>query len=100
MTEAAMLSVAGALLGYLLGQVPRDPLLYPVFPAFPPGWAVFAGLGLRCSRHSLWCAARKAGGEARSGSIVGETIGRQMIRPVDTLHLPCAPSPRTGYAVF
>ncbi|MBK7355441.1 ABC transporter permease [Propionivibrio sp.] len=47
LTEAAMLSVAGALLGYLLGQgaAALIRLLYPVFPAFPPDWAVFAGLG-------------------------------------------------------
>ena len=47
LTEAAMLSVAGALLGYLLGQgaAALIRLLYPVFPAFPPDWAVLAGLG-------------------------------------------------------
>ena len=47
LTEAAMLSLAGALLGYLLGQggalLIRQ--LYPVFPAYAPDWAVFAGLG-------------------------------------------------------
>jgi putative ABC transport system permease protein len=47
LTEAAMLSLAGALLGYLLGQAGAALLrqLYPVFPAYPPDWAVFAGLG-------------------------------------------------------
>ena len=47
LTEAAMLSLAGALLGYLLGQAGAATirLLYPVFPAYPPGWAVLAGLG-------------------------------------------------------
>ena len=47
LTEAAMLSLAGALLGYLLGQggalLIRQ--LYPVFPAYAPDWAVLAGLG-------------------------------------------------------
>ena len=47
LTEAAMLSLAGAILGYLLGQAGAAiiRLLYPVFPAYPPGWAVLAGLG-------------------------------------------------------
>lgn len=47
LTEAAMLSLAGALLGYLLGQGGAALLrqLYPVFPAYPPDWAVLAGLG-------------------------------------------------------
>ena len=47
LTEAAMLSLAGAVLGYLLGQAGALVLrqLYPVFPAYPPDWAVFAGLG-------------------------------------------------------
>jgi putative ABC transport system permease protein len=47
LTEAALLSVAGALLGYGLGHfgawVIRE--LYPAFPAYPPTWAVLAGLG-------------------------------------------------------
>ena len=47
LTEAAMLSLAGAVLGYLLGQGGAAflRLLYPTFPAYPPDWAVFAGLG-------------------------------------------------------
>jgi putative ABC transport system permease protein len=47
LTEAAMLSLAGAVLGYLLGQAGAALIrqLYPVFPAYPPDWAVFAGLG-------------------------------------------------------
>ena len=47
LTEAAMLSLAGAVIGYLLGQAGAFTLrlLYPVFPAYPPDWAVFAGLG-------------------------------------------------------
>ena len=47
LTEAAMLSVLGALLGYGLGHggawVIRQ--LYPMFPAYPPDWAVLAGVG-------------------------------------------------------
>ncbi len=47
LTEAAMLSAVGALLGYLLGQLGAFVLrqLFPVFPAYPPDWAVIAGLG-------------------------------------------------------
>ncbi len=47
LTEAAMLSLGGALLGYLLGQAGALVLrqLYPAFPAYPPDWAVLAGLG-------------------------------------------------------
>lgn len=46
LTEAAMLSLAGAVLGYLLGQAGAALIrhLYPTFPAFPPDWAVLAGL--------------------------------------------------------
>jgi putative ABC transport system permease protein len=46
LTEAAMLSLAGALLGFLLGQAGAALIrqLYPTFPAFPPDWAVLAGL--------------------------------------------------------
>jgi putative ABC transport system permease protein len=46
LTEATMLSVAGALLGYVLGQLAAALIrqLYPTFPAYPPDWAVFAGL--------------------------------------------------------
>ena len=47
LTEAAMLSLAGAVLGYLLGQAGAALIrqLYPTYPAFPPDWAVLAGLG-------------------------------------------------------
>lgn len=46
LTEAAMLSLAGAVLGYLLGQAGAAVIrqLYPAYPAFPPDWAVLAGL--------------------------------------------------------
>ena len=46
LAEAAMLSLAGALIGFVLGQAMAAliRLLYPVFPAYPPDWAVFAGL--------------------------------------------------------
>ena len=47
LTEAAMLSVTGALLGWVLGLAMAAIIrqLYPEFPAFPPDWAVLAGLG-------------------------------------------------------
>ncbi|MDP2370185.1 ABC transporter permease [Rhodoferax sp.] len=46
LTEAAMLSLTGALVGFLLGHLGAAVIryLYPVFPAFPPDWAVLAGL--------------------------------------------------------
>lgn len=47
LTEATMLSLAGAVLGFVLGQLGAALIrqLYPVFPAYPPDWAVLAGLG-------------------------------------------------------
>ncbi len=47
LAEAAMLSAVGALLGYLLGQLGAFALrqFFPVFPAYPPDWAVIAALG-------------------------------------------------------
>lgn len=47
LTEAAMLSAVGALVGYLLGQAGAFVLrqVFPVFPAYAPDWAVIAGLG-------------------------------------------------------
>ena len=46
LAEAVMLSLAGALLGYGLGHAGAFAIriLYPVFPAFPPTWAVMAAL--------------------------------------------------------
>ncbi len=46
LAEAAMLSVVGAVLGYGLGQFAALVIrtLYPVFPAYPPNWAVIAAL--------------------------------------------------------
>ena len=46
LTEASMLSLAGAVLGYLLGQLGAALIrqLYPTFPAYPPDWAVLAAL--------------------------------------------------------
>ena len=46
LTEAAMLSTVGALVGYLLGEFGAFALrqFFPVFPAYPPDWAVIAGL--------------------------------------------------------
>ena len=47
LAEAALLSAAGALSGYLLGVAGAAVLrqMYPEFPAYPPDWAVLAGLG-------------------------------------------------------
>jgi len=47
LTEATMLSLAGAVVGYGLGLAGAAIIrqLYPTFPAFPPDWAVLAGLG-------------------------------------------------------
>lgn len=47
LVEAALLSSAGAVLGYLLGEAGAGilRLLYPSFPAYPPAWAVLAALG-------------------------------------------------------
>lgn len=46
LTEAAMLSLAGAVLGLALGNAGAALIrqLYPSLPAFPPVWAVLAGL--------------------------------------------------------
>ena len=47
LAEAAMLSSAGALIGYALGQFGAWVIrtLYPTLPAYPPNWAVIAALG-------------------------------------------------------
>jgi putative ABC transport system permease protein len=47
LTEAALLSVAGAVLGYLVGHAGAFAVrtAYPAFPAWPPTWAVVAALG-------------------------------------------------------
>jgi putative ABC transport system permease protein len=47
LTEASMLSLTGAVVGYGLGLLAAAfiRLLYPTFPAYPPDWAVLAGLG-------------------------------------------------------
>ncbi|MDP2132296.1 MAG: FtsX-like permease family protein, partial [Sulfuritalea sp.] len=46
MAEAAMLSLVGAITGYGLGLFGAFVLrqMYPVFPAYPPDWAVVAAL--------------------------------------------------------
>ncbi len=46
LVEASMLSLTGAVAGYVLGQLAAALIrqLYPTFPAYPPDWAVFAGL--------------------------------------------------------
>ena len=47
LTEAALLSVAGAFAGLLLGHLGAWGLrlMFPMLPAYPPDWAIFAGLG-------------------------------------------------------
>jgi putative ABC transport system permease protein len=47
LVEAALLSALGALFGYALGLAGAAVIraLYPQFPAYPPDWAVLAGLG-------------------------------------------------------
>jgi putative ABC transport system permease protein len=47
LVEAALLSAAGAVIGYALGLAGAAVIrvMYPVFPAYPPDWAVLAGLG-------------------------------------------------------
>ncbi len=47
LAEAALLSIGGALVGYGLGHLGAwgIRLAYPVLPAWPPDWAVAAGLG-------------------------------------------------------
>ena len=46
LAEASMLSLTGALVGFALGQLGAALIrqLYPAFPAYPPDWAVLAGL--------------------------------------------------------
>ena len=46
LVEASMLSLTGAVAGYVLGQLGAALIryLYPSFPAYPPDWAVLAGL--------------------------------------------------------
>ncbi|MDZ7855566.1 ABC transporter permease [Sphaerotilus sp.] len=64
LTEAAMLSVAGAVVGYLVGQAGAFAVrtAYPAFPAWPPTWAVVAALGTALSTGVLFgvLPARKA----------------------------------------
>ena len=47
LAEAALLSAAGAVLGYLIGQggALALRLMFPVLPAYAPAWAVIAALG-------------------------------------------------------
>ncbi len=47
LVEAALLSLLGAVFGYALGLAGAAVIraLYPTFPAYPPDWAVLAGLG-------------------------------------------------------
>jgi putative ABC transport system permease protein len=47
LTEAAMLSLVGAVIGVALGEASAAVLrhIYPAFPAYPPSWAILAGVG-------------------------------------------------------
>jgi putative ABC transport system permease protein len=44
--EASMLSLVGAVIGVALGEIAAAVLrhIYPTFPAYPPAWAVLAGV--------------------------------------------------------
>ena len=46
LAEAALLSIAGALIGYLIGEFGAYILrsLYPTLPAYPPNWAIVAAV--------------------------------------------------------
>jgi len=56
LAEAAMISLVGALTGYGLGLFGAFVLrqMYPVFPAYPPDWAVVAALGTALSTGLLF----------------------------------------------
>ena len=56
MAEAAMLSLVGACTGYALGLFGAFVLrqMYPVFPAYPPDWAVLAALGTELGTGMLF----------------------------------------------
>ncbi|WP_310462005.1 ABC transporter permease [Sphaerotilus sp.] len=64
LTEAALLSVAGAVVGYLVGHAGAFAVrtAYPAFPAWPPTWAVVAALATALSTGILFgvLPARKA----------------------------------------
>ncbi|MEY2873449.1 MAG: hypothetical protein RLZZ373_820 [Pseudomonadota bacterium] len=64
LTEAALLSVAGAVVGYLVGHAGAFAVrtAYPTFPAWPPTWAVVAALATALSTGILFgvLPARKA----------------------------------------
>ena len=47
LAEAGLLSIAGALCGLLLGHVGAWGLrqAFPDLPAYPPNWAILAGMG-------------------------------------------------------
>jgi len=64
MIEAGLLSLLGAAIGLLLGYAGSWALvtLYPTLPAYPPAWAVFAGIGVALGTGILFgvLPARKA----------------------------------------
>ena len=57
LAEAAMLSAAGALLGYGLGLAGAAIIraVYPTLPAYPPEWAVLAALGTALVTGLTFC---------------------------------------------
>ncbi|HTY04735.1 MAG TPA: ABC transporter permease [Rhodocyclaceae bacterium] len=56
LTEATLLSIAGAVIGYLIGEGGAFVLrsLYPTLPAYPPNWAIFAAIGTAVSTGLLF----------------------------------------------
>jgi putative ABC transport system permease protein len=56
LTEATLLSISGAVFGYLIGEggafILRN--LYPTLPAYPPNWAIFAAVGTAISTGLLF----------------------------------------------
>jgi putative ABC transport system permease protein len=56
LAEAALLSIAGAITGLALGHLGAWGLrlVFPVLPAWPPDWAVYAGLGTALTTGMLF----------------------------------------------
>lgn len=56
LTEASLLSITGALFGYLIGESGAFVLrsLYPTLPAYPPQWAILAAVGTAVSTGLLF----------------------------------------------
>jgi putative ABC transport system permease protein len=56
LVEATLLSISGAVMGYLIGEAGAFVLrsLYPTLPAYPPNWAIFAAVGTAVSTGLLF----------------------------------------------